>query len=62
MTIFNTKSPTYEGYVFPTWTVVLGWVVNIGAVISIPCVAIFYINKCYMNEEVVSFNYSQYNV
>ena len=58
LTLINTKNPTYDGYEFPTWTVVVGWLVNIGAVIAIPSVFFFHSIRVLTIKEVVSLQFS----
>lgn len=40
MSITTASVPTYRGYTFPIWSVVLGWMLAFSSVAAVPIVAI----------------------
>jgi hypothetical protein len=52
MSIYTASVPTYRGYTFPLWSVVLGWCLAFSSVAAVPIVAIWTICSSSGNEAI----------
>ena len=49
MSIYTAQRPTYRGYTFPLWSIILGWCLAFSSVAAIPIVAVYHWYWAYVN-------------